>query len=98
MKIGIIVVMIAAVIGLTGIGYAEQKSPASTPDEFGDKTVNTVTGTAKSAVSETGNIAETSVKDPIAVPKTAIQAVKNTANTALTGADKAMKALTGEDQ
>lgn len=71
--------------------------PKSEDKDLGAKTVSTVTDTAKSAVKGTANIAETSVKDTVAAPKTAIQAVKDTANTALNRADAVMKTITGED-
>jgi hypothetical protein len=72
------------------------KVPAKDKD-VGTETVGTVTSTAKSAVDGTAKVVETSVSDTVAAPKTAIQAVKDTANTALKGADAAMKAITGED-
>ena len=65
--------------------------------DLGTKTVGAVTGTAQSAVSGTANIAETSVTNTARAPLTAIQAVKDTANTAFTTTDAAIKAFTGED-
>jgi energy-converting hydrogenase Eha subunit B len=64
---------------------------------LGTKTVGAVTGTAQSAVSGTATVAETSVTNTVAAPLTAVQAVKDTANTAFTKTDAAIKAFTGED-
>jgi hypothetical protein len=65
--------------------------------DLGTKTVGAVTGTAQSAVSGTAIVAETSVTNTVAAPLTAVQAVKDTANTAFTTTDAAIKAFTGED-
>ncbi|GEM_PF-3959569 len=93
-----IVLLIGAILLLAGLLYASDEYAGSAKSEFGRKTVDTVTDTTKSAVSGTEKIATTSVSDTIAMPGTAIQAIKNTANTALKGTDAAMKTLTGEDK
>jgi hypothetical protein len=93
---------IVAVVAVILFGYAgivcaaDDKTNASEPN-IGEKTVAAVTDTAKSAVSGTANIAQTSVADTAASPTTAIQAVKDTANTALDRTDAAIKTFTGED-
>ena len=93
------VLVVLAVLMCTGAAYAACSCPRCCPKgDLGQKTVGAVTGTAQSAVCETGNIAQASVSDTVSTPMTAIQAVKNTASTAVCGADAAIKALTGEDQ
>ena len=91
-------VTVIAVFVCAGIAYAADTGAEGPQTEFGKKTVNTIADTAKSAVSGTNKIAEDSVSDTIAAPGTAMQAVKDTANTALKGTDAAMKSLTGEDR
>ena len=60
-------------------------------------TAETVTDTAQSTVRGTAEIAQASATDTVDAPATAIQAVKNTAHTALSGADKAIKSFTGQE-
>jgi len=88
----------AAVLALfvcAGIAYAADDS-AKTSSDVGRKTVDTVTDTAKSAVDGTTDTIKASVSDTVAAPETAIQAVKDTANTALNRTDAVMKSITGE--
>ena len=95
MKIRIAAVIVAIFVSI-GAAYAADNGKKVSSGDFGKKTVSTVTDTAQSAVKGTANIAKTSVNDTIAAPKTAIQAVKDTANTAFSGMDAAIKPYTDD--
>ena len=90
--------ILVAMALLLCIGSAGFASCAEQGEDLGTKTVDAVTGTAQSALSGTATVAETSVTNTVAAPLTAVQAVKDTANTAFTTTDAAIKAFTGEDQ
>lgn len=93
--------IISAILALflsSAVAHAEVRDTREWQSDVSKKTAIAVTDTAKSAVDNTVNIAETSVKDTAYAPKTAIDAVKDTANTALNTTDRALKTLTGEDR
>ena len=91
-------VVILAVLMFVGIAYAETQDTKDWQSDVSKKTAGAVTDTAESAVDNTANIAQTSVTDTGSTPATAIDAVKDTGDTALKGADKALKTLTGNDE
>ncbi len=96
MKMRIAIAMLAALV-CAGAAHAACQCPKCRQEgDLGQKTASTVTDTARTAVNGTASVAETSVRDTAAAPTTAIQAVKDTANTALIKADAAIKSLTGE--
>lgn len=80
----------------SGVSYASGECRCASRGDPVTKTVGTVTDTAQSAAGGTACIAQTSVANTAETPKVAIQSVKDTANTALNSADKAIKAFTGE--
>ena len=95
-----IVAAISVLCICAGIAYAADdsaKTPPKSDKDLGTKTVVTVTDTAKAAVDGTTNIVKTSATDTVEAPKTAIEAVKYTANTALNRTDAVMKTITGEE-
>jgi len=97
MKIRIMAVMLAVAVCVAA-AYAADKGTKTQPGDLGTKTVSVVTDTTQSAVSGTANIAQTSVKDTVSTPMTAIQAVKDTGATAVVKADAVLKTITGEDK
>lgn len=91
------VIMCAVICAGDAYAACRCSSSAQQQGDLGTKTVDAFTGTAQSAASGTATVAETSVKNTAAAPLTAVQAVKDTANTAFSKTDAAIKAFTGEE-
>lgn len=65
---------------------------------LGKEVVSTFTDTGKTAAEGTAKTVKDSVANTVEAPKTAIEATKDTAGTALTRADAAIKTFTGDKE
>lgn len=87
----LLVVVILAMFVCTGLVYAADKGPVV-------KAVNTVSDTAKSAVTGTANVAETTVTDTGSTAQSAVDAVGDTANAAVSGTKSVVDTVTGSNK
>ena len=81
----------------SGIALASNRCCGDRQGGAGEKTAAVVADTTQSAASGTAQVVQSSVRDTVETPKIAVQAVKDTAGTALHRADAAIRAFTGDE-
>jgi hypothetical protein len=97
MKSRTILIAVAAVLILPSMAYAGCNCPKCAKPGFGVKATDAIAAPAQSAVNSTACIAQATVTDTASAPMTAIQATKDTANTAFNKADAAIRSFTGDE-
>lgn len=89
-------VVVAALLMFVGVAHAGCCSK-HVKTNLGKEVASTITDTGKIAADGTAKVVQTSVGNTVEAPKTAIQATKDTAGTALERADAAIKTFTGQE-